>query len=199
MKFNIDIRMVTIAVLIGIILFLIKCGGDTPAPIVKDRVVVETVVEYDTVRLTQTKYVPKYKEIIIYDIDTMIADVDTLSILKDYYAHVFYNDTILLDTLGYLIVNDTITQNRIASRDIQSEIRIPTTTTFIRETVLVNERELYVGPVLNFNTQNIQFLGANVTFKDRTGHTFNAGAGITPGLVIAYQFGIGWKLHKSNK
>lgn len=83
----------------------------------------ETNIEYipitniDTVYQTEIDIQRYLDTIIYYQVDTL--QIDTLSILKDYYAKYVYNDSIQFDdNLGYIVINDTITQNKITYRSV---------------------------------------------------------------------------------
>jgi hypothetical protein len=79
------------------------------------------VVKHDI----DTQFIEKYYEtfrdgedVIIDQIvhDTVPALIDTMAILKDYYARISYRDTLKLDSSGYVVVLDTISQNRLQGR-----------------------------------------------------------------------------------
>lgn len=192
---KIDVRSIIILVLIAIIVLMRKCNNVDP--IIETRVETETVIEYDTVHIERTEYVPKYYETIVTVTDTVPASVDTLSILKDYYTKISYQDTIALDTLGYIVLNDTITQNRIYSRAIDPSIQIPIITNTIKETIYINNRELYAGPVVNFNSNGVNFVGGSLLLKDKLGHNFYSSIGFDRDFNVTYQVGVNWKLQKN--
>jgi hypothetical protein len=55
------------------------------------------------------------------------ADVDTVFILKDYYARYYYHQVLLdNDTIGYIEVNDSVTQNKTVWRDWKYVNKTPT-------------------------------------------------------------------------
>ena len=117
-----------------------------------------------------TKYVPKYitKEVIK---EVQIpANVDSLAIIKDYFSKVTVTDTLNLDydfpkevtdslgnkpasTLGYGILTDVISQNRIESREIDWFFKIPTVynTTIVKE---LPKLEFYYGFGLGMDQTN---------------------------------------------
>lgn len=121
------------------------------------------------------------------------ANVDTASILKDYYSRVFYKDTFKLkDTLGYLVVNDTISKNRIASRKFESFIRIPT----IKETLYLKEisNDFYVGPALQLGSPFS--IGADAHLKTKKDFLFGFGVGINSNASPYLRGSFGWKINK---
>ena len=130
--------------------------------------------ETDTVfiekKVEVTKYVPKYitKEVIK---EVQIpANVDSLAIIKDYFSKVTVTDTLNLDydfpkevtdslgnkpasSLGYGILTDIISQNRIESREIDWFFKIPTVynTTIVKE---LPKLEFYYGFGLGMDQTN---------------------------------------------
>jgi hypothetical protein len=133
-------------------------------------------------------------EKVVVNIDTFTTPIDTLSVLKDYYAKYFYTDTIMIDSLGYVTINDTITRNLISFRDVQSEILIPTTT--ITNTVYINKRELYVGTTLNGDRTQLNNLSGNLLYKTKKRNVYNIGVGVDSDFKPVYTIGMYWKFGK---
>jgi hypothetical protein len=72
------------------------------------------------------------------------ADVDTMEVLKDYYTTRIYSDTLKVDSLGYVAIRDTISQNKIIGRWYDARITERT----IRETITVKDlpkTQIWVG------------------------------------------------------
>ena len=118
---------------------------------------------YDTVKsTTDTLYVPKdsivyrkgkdvlkLKDTTIYLHDTLLAeklkDVDTANILREYYAKNVYKDSILFqDSLGWIKVEDTISENNVKTRKYDYKVvsKIITKETILREKL---KPHYYVG------------------------------------------------------
>ena len=187
-----DIKTLLIVVL-GVIIFLTRsCQGGSD--ITEPQVITEVVTQWDTVKVENTKYIPKVIERIVVNIDTFATPIDTLSVLQDYYAKYFYTDTIKIDTLGYVTINDTITRNLISFRDVQSEILIPTTT--ITNTVYINKRELYWGTTLNGDRTQLNNLSGNFLYKTKKRNVYNIGVGVDSEFKPVYTIGMYWKLSK---
>ena len=113
-------------VVLAVFLFLQRSCSFTPK--VEPEIITEIVIQFDTIKVIEKEYVPKYIRKTIVEIDSFQLPIDTVSILRDYYAEYFYTDTIKIDTLGTIVINDTITRNSISIRDILSNILVPTTT-----------------------------------------------------------------------
>jgi hypothetical protein len=166
-----------ILLLISVIFLMRGCGTDF-----EDKEIVKVdgkdyellKQEVDTVYVEKevkvTKYVPKYitKEV-IKEVE-IPADVDSLAIVRDYFASYKVTDTLQLDydfptevtdslgnrppsNLGYGILTDVISQNTIQSREIDWFFRIPTVynTTIVKE---LPKNEFYYGLGLGVDQVN---------------------------------------------
>jgi len=182
---KLKINHIVILVLIGIVLYLKGCESGTP---IEPKVITKVEVRYDTIETIKETYVPKWRTKIITEIDTFQAPIDTLNVLRDYYAKHYYQDTIDLDSLGLVVINDTITQNKIASRSINSSINVPITTIY-RDTYL-NPRELYWGVGLSGRASGLNYIGGELLYKGRNSQAFGAGVGVNQQLqpVLTFRY-----------
>ena len=137
----------TLVIFVLIILVLMKtCGGPSDVTEV-EKIVTKVETRYDTLEIEKKVYVPKYQTRIVTNTvtDTVVlkSKIDTLEILKDYYSKYVYKDTLKLDSLGYITIIDTITQNKIFSRNFDSQVLIPTTT--ITNDIYLNKAKFFGG------------------------------------------------------
>jgi hypothetical protein len=72
--------------------------------------------------------VPRVDSFISYE-RVPYAVIDTVYVLGDYFAKVAYSDPIPT-RYGLITVNDTVTQNRIASREVVLDLVVPHTTEY---------------------------------------------------------------------
>ena len=179
-------------VVLAAVLFLQRGCSSTPP--VEPEVITKVVTRWDTLKVTEKEYVPKYIRKTIVDIDTFQAPIDTVSILKDYYAKYFYTDTIKIDTLGTIIVNDTVTRNLISMRDVQSNIFIPTTT--ITNTVYLYKREFYGGISVGSTNQAVQNINAELLYINKKRQSYGFGVGLNPQWQPVYTVRMYWKIGK---
>ena len=179
-------------VVLAAVLFLQRGCSSTPP--VEPEVITEVVTKWDTLKVTEKEYVPKYIRKTIVDIDTFQVPIDTVSILKDYYAKYFYTDTIKIDTLGTIIVNDTVTRNLISMRDVQSNIFIPTTT--ITNTVYLYKREFYGGISVGSTNQAVQNINAELLYINKKRQSYGFGVGLNPQWQPVYTVRMYWKIGK---
>lgn len=182
-----------VILILGIcLLWLTQCRRTEP--IIEEIVKTEVVTKWDTVEVAKTEYVPKIVERVVVNIDTFSIPIDTVSVLKDYYAKYFYTDTIQIDTLGSIVINDTITRNLIAMRDVQSNIFIPTTT--ITNTVYLNRREFYGGISITGQPTQLDFINGELLYKGKKRNAYGIGVGINNQLEPIYTFKVLWKIGK---
>ena len=181
-----------LVVVLAVLLFLQRGCSSTPP--VEPKVITEVVTKWDTVKVEQTEYVPQIIEKVVVNIDTFSTPIDTVSVLKDYYAKYFYTDTIQLDTLGSIIVNDTITRNLISFRDVQSNIFIPTTT--ITNTVYLYKREFYGGVSVGATNQAVQNINGELLYVNKKRQAYGFGVGLNPQWQPIYTVRMYWKIGK---
>jgi len=134
---------IIIIILIGIIFFLRECTPVPECPECPDPDTIE-VVRYDTVRYEVVHYQPQivYKDHFV-EVNKM---VDTAAILADFFTHNYYADTLVNDSLAFVLIEDTVTQNQIAHR--RKTIRIFPATVYKTTTVTKQadpRRKLFVG------------------------------------------------------
>ena len=226
--FKLDIKTI---IIVGLIIFLLLRGcGDTPQgtkEIVKvdgkkyelvdktiDTVFVEKRVEVPT-------YVPKYVDRVVEKIVKIPTHVDSLQIIKDYYSKFVTKDTLKLTyefapeitidsigtkpnpTLGFGVITDTITQNKILSRDVVWNFEVPT----IYNTTIVNDlpkTQLYYGFNLGGNKQDIfSTASGGLILKTKSDKLYQLNLGVqtngVDGVVPYIGGGIFWKINLNKK
>jgi len=186
-----SIQNLLIIVLVVLVLFQSQCSRKDP---VEPEVIVTIETKWDTVNVIQTEYVPKWRTRVVTEHDTIPQDIDTMSILKDYYAKYHYTDTLTLDTLGFLVLNDTISQNSILSRSFTSDISIPTTT--ITKEIYLNKREFYWGMGLSGDKSQLNYLGGEFMYKNKQRNMFGVGMGVNQDLQPVVSGRMYWKIGK---
>lgn len=153
---------------------------------------IDTVIVEKEVKVTE--YIPR----IIYKTDTIKIEVpikvDTLSILKDYFASYTIVDTLKLNyefeegvtteegtpssTLGYGILTDIVSQNKIQSRKVDWAFEIPT----IYNTITVKElpkTELYWGLNAGFDKINLlNNVGGSLLLKTKSQRIYELEMGV---------------------
>jgi hypothetical protein len=168
-----------------------QCSGQvTPT---EPQIIRDTIIEYVTIEKEYPVYVPKIKYITKVDIDTFTTPIDTSAILSDYYAIKTYEDKQVLDSLD-LTITDTVSQNQILGRKIAYNFTYPRST--IRETIILNKRELYFGIGVTGNQDQLQYLGGEMVFKNKKRQAYGLGVGVDQNLVPVISVRMYWKLGK---
>ena len=161
---------------------------------VEPEIITKIEVKYDTLKTIKETYIPKWKTKIITKIDTFQQSIDTLAILQDYYTKYFYQDTIKIDTIGYVVLNDTITKNTIFSRDVKTNIIYSTTT--ITKEIYLNNREFYWGIGLHGRTNQLNYLGGELLYKNKKRNIYGFGLGINQDFQPILSGRIYWRIKK---
>ena len=190
-KYFQNIQSLLLVVLV-VIIFLMRGCSSTPAS-TEPRIERDTVTEYITIEKESIVYQPKIKYITKVDIDTFLTPVDTLAILADYYAIRTYEDTQVLDSLN-ITITDTVSQNQILGRQIAYNFTYPRKT--IKETVYINQRELYFGLRGIGNIDQVSYLGGEMLFRNKKKQVYSFGVGVDQNLVPVISLSMYWKLGK---
>ena len=179
-------------VVLAVLLFYQKSCSSTPP--VEPQTITEVITRWDTLKVATKEYVPKYIRKTIVNIDTFQAPIDTMSILRDYYAKYFYTDTIKVDSLGFIVINDTVTRNLISKRDVQSNIFIPTTT--ITNTTYLYKRELFWGASVSGNQEQIQSVNGELMYVNKKRNAYGFGVGVDQNFQPIFTGRLYWKIGK---
>jgi len=186
-----NIQTLLIVVLAVLLFYQKSCS---PTPPVEPQTITEVITRWDTLKVATKEYVPKYIRKTIVNIDTFQAPIDTMSILRDYYAKYFYTDTIKVDSLGFIVINDTVTRNLISKRDVQSNIFIPTTT--ITNTTYLYKRELFWGASVSGNQKQIQSINGELMYVNKKRNAYGFGVGVDQNFQPIFTGRLYWKIGK---
>lgn len=190
----------TLVILVLVILVLLKtCGsGDE---VTTEKVVTKVEVRYDTLEVEKKVFVPKIKTVVrtntITDTVVLKSRIDTLAILKDYYNKYVYQDTLKLDSLGYVVIMDTISQNKIFSRRFDSQILIPTTT--ITNDIYLNQSKFFGGVSIGGNKSQINFLSGDLLYKSKKDNVYGVGLGVNQNLEPIVIGRVYWRIQFGKK
>ncbi len=202
---NFDIKTILVILLIGVVVFQ-QCGRqtETPAEIIsvdgKDYELLKHTVDtvYEEMQIEVPTYVPEY----ITKIETVEVqiptNVDSLQIIKDYFSKYEVKDTLLLEGLGKGYITDIISQNKIESRNIKWDYKIPT----VLDTKIVKElpkNQLYLGLNTNFDKANvINSVGVGAILKTKRDRIYQLNSGVSNSITGETQPYVGgglyWKI-----
>ena len=207
MKFS-TIKNILLVGFIAFFLYQMKAGkvtiGKTTVVDGKRYEVIKEI--HDTIEIPKIKTVTKkgediYHETILHD--TLLTKVDTLSILKDYFAKNIYKDTLHLpDSLGYVFLTDTITKNLIQGRTFTAKVkqRIINNTTIVKE---LPKTKVFYGVEGGFNKADVvSHMGMGVLINTKSDKIYHLGLGVanrttdgTNGKLSGYiSGGVYWKI-----
>ena len=191
------IKSTIITALVIIIILLSKCsgeGGDVSIEVNEPTVVTETITITDTITVVEEKFIPKWRTKVVRDTVEVqkVLEVDTLSILKDYFEKYVYLDTVQIDTLGYVTILDTLSQNRILYRKPTINIQIPTKTITLIEKK--NEREYYAGLGVRTTMDRYTWMGLEGVIRSKKGNTFLIGFGTDNENNFSMGGSVHWKI-----
>lgn len=110
-------HIITSVFLIGVICVLYFGNKSCPKAIVRTEYI------YDTVKIEKTNYVPVPGSI-EKNVCTS-AEIDTAKIIEDYFAKLYYADTLINDTTAFIVVKDSVRENRIISRSFEYQNHRP--------------------------------------------------------------------------
>ena len=189
-----NLQILLFIALVIIILSSRICSFDKNIEPGKTITVTETLISYDTINNTIPKYIPKWKTKI--EIDTFYAPIDTMKVLRDYYAKYLYVDTIKIDTIGYLVVKDSITENKILSRNIKTDILLPVTTITTTNTTYINKLEFYLGLKVQGRADQLNYIGGEFLLKTKQRQAYSLGVGLNNELKPIISGGLYFKLGK---
>jgi hypothetical protein len=155
--------------------------------------------EIDTEYVEHIKTVTKPGKDIVHDTTIYVPiptyePIDTEAILRNYYAKNIFKDTLKLDdSLGYISVTDTISQNKIFSRKWDSKIFERK----ITDKLIVKDyrTQLYFGGIMGFDKVNVvNFAGPSMLLKTKKDNIYSLGIGYSNAKTVSVQGGIYWKI-----
>ena len=154
--------------------------------------------EIDTVDIIKTKVITKQGKDIYHDTTIFVQvpmNVDTLEIIKMYFAKNVYKDTLRLpDSLGYVVLLDTISKNTIESRMFTANVKQRT----IKETTIVKElpkTKLFCGVGASFDKVNfVNNIQVNLLLNTKCDKLYNLGAGVDINKTPFVNASIYWKI-----
>lgn len=205
MKDYIFKNFLSIIVLVLLALLLIKsCDKFTPTQptrtVQKDTVL---MIKEGTNITTKPTIINKFYDTasnsILIPSDSLAIKKYILELRKELLSKIAYNDTLKIDSIGYVNVKDTIQGNKILDRKYSYNLKYPkiTTTITIKEPYKPT-RQLYVGGEMFGNkTSLIQAVNAGVLYKTRVDNIYSLKLGvqgINGNLQPNVGVGLYWKL-----
>lgn len=159
-----------------------SCSGNGKQIVYEDKIVyvpkIDTTIVTNTITEWKTDWKTKNVKIhdtVYRDIIREISDQDLVKIAVSYYNKNFYGDTIYIDTIGYVIINDTIQKNEISNRTLAYNITMPQAIKlepkgFLSAGVLMggNKQSFDLGVGLSWTTKKRFEFGYQYNFIDNS-------------------------------
>lgn len=142
---------------------------------------------HDTVRPDGPEYTPGES------IDTCKARFEYL--LKQHIVKRVYNDTLQLDSLGTIVIIDTVWLNKLGKRIKIYDYKIP----FVTKSITITKekepvRQLYIGGNLFGDKTKLQLMTPGILYKTKQDHIYQANIGINFDGTVTYGVGAYWKI-----
>ena len=188
-----------IASLVAIIILQRSCNNNID--INDDKITVKTDTVWKVTKDTVFKTVNAVKTEYIYidkeeykpgeSIDTCKTRFNSL--LKEHLVRTVYSDTLKLDSLGTVVIQDTVWLNKLyGKREYIKDYKIP----FVTKTITKKEdprRQMYIGG--NTFIGGSGLLTPGLIYKDRKDRVYQANIGLGIDGSINYGFGMYWKIN----
>lgn len=151
------------------------------------------VLKHDTVY--QKKTLVEYRDgVYVYHSDSVYVEipqnVDTSAILKDFYAMNMFVDTFKTD-IGNIVLNDTISQNKIKGRTYTATLKYPEVRTIVKEKP---KAAVFAGIGSSINGEaKLQEVSAHIFLETRKRRLYGVGVGVAGGAPV-YKFNVLLKL-----
>lgn len=199
---KLDLKSMLLIVLVLIIVLMKTCDREETKP---GKTIDIEGKKYEVVKHDIDTFIQKHETVVykkgkdVYHDTTIYVPTpisfDTVQVVNDYYAKRVYIDTLkLADSLGYIVVNDTISQNSLLGRLWNAQVNKTT----IKETLIVKElpkNQVYIGLVGGFDKETVvNFAGPSIMLKTKTDKVYSIGVGYSAAKVVSIQGGLYWKI-----
>ena len=197
---KIKFSYLVIGILVAIIFLQRSCNSEqtssTPEPIITTDTIWKTTHDtvYKKVSVIKKEYIKLQGEQYTSGetIDTCKARFQNL--LKEHLVRTVYSDTLKLDSLGTIVVRDTVWLNKLyGKREYIKDYKIP----FVTKTITKPEppkHQMYVGGNLFGNSNSMQGVTPGLLYKNKKDQIYQVNVGINFDGTITYGLGAYWKI-----
>lgn len=141
---------------------------------------------YQPIPVVKYQYITRTRIDTLTEFEVHIEPADTAGILREYHSTYVYSDTQKIQ-YGNIVINDTVTRNKIVKRGFQSNLNIPVIT---KEVVLTQPKRTigYFGiSGLGNGNQPVYALGADFSLKLKNDKIYGIGAMFTRDNQMFYK------------
>ena len=202
-------NFLSLILLIVIVLVLIQqCNKSNQSSVLQRKA--DTVIRIDTTYITKTKTIIKKVRIastdssydvskdpkFIPDSSYVILKDQFIKLSKDYTARNIYKDSLVIDSVGFVHVVDTVQFNTLLKRKYTYSFNLPTITKTVTTTNYAEPvKQLYVG--LGVSTLGINSINAGIMYKSKSDQLYGVTISVNNNqLVYGVQTYFKIKLHK---
>lgn len=190
-----------IILILGLIIILQRCSKPeiiTEKPVVVRDTVWATTQDVVITNPTLIKTIPgKTETNYIPDPDYKNLILQYQKLVENYTAQNIHRDSIKIDSIGYVKIEDTVSHNLITGRKTSYSLKYPIITNTIT-LPLVRKNQIYYGGGLEYSPMNGQEFNAGILLKTKSDQVYSVYGGLNSNG--GYQIGIQsfWKikLHK---
>ena len=144
------------------------------------------IIKHDTTIIKVETKVPVYipKPVSVTNTEYLAMWVDTAAIVKDYLSKAAYIDTVR-NKYGYVLIIDTIHENRISNRQVDFHLDIPqvTLTNDIKQ-----HNQVYAGLVIG-GSKTFASIGGELLLRNKKNQIYWVNGSYTTLGTTYYQFG----------
>lgn len=197
---KIKLNYLIIIILLLVILLQKSCNNNFISNADRVTIKVDTVYKHikDTifkeVKVVQTRYVPINKPEYIPGETLDTCKLRFKNLLKEHLTQSIYLDTLKLDSIGTIVIRDTVWKNKLhGKRQYLADYKIPT----ITKTIIKKEdpkRQLYIGGNLFGNQTSFQAVTPGLLYKNKKDQIYQTNIGINVNGQITYGIGTYWKI-----
>ena len=193
--------LVIVGLLVIILFQRVQCGSPGPAK----GGGIDTVIRIDTVYLKKDTIIKK--KIYPIQVDTLYdtsfipnPNYDSLklqfeSLSKDYATRRVYQDSLRLDSFGYVLVIDTVKYNKLFDREYKYHYEIPVVTKSIEIVKPASKTgQIYLGGGVAGTKTSFQSVQAGLLFKSKSDQIIGGFVGIGTSGKIFYGVQSYWRL-----
>lgn len=203
-----SVLYIIIALLVAVIFLERSCRKVPIVPpdtITRDTTTVDSIIHIHDTLLSK----PKIVKVIETKWDTIIGSIPDstytglksqyISLGNKFYSSSIYSDSLKIDTIGYVNIKDTISENSLIGRSYSYNLHYPRITTTITNTItktLPPVSQLYIGGGLYGSKVDI-LQGAQVSllYKNRRDQMYTVFSQIDKSGKISYGISTYWKIH----
>ena len=119
----------------------------------------------------------------------LVVQYNTL--VDKFLASNIYKDSLKIDSLGYVIVNDTISNNLLKKRSFAYNFKYPKVIEYVPEK---KRAQIYYGGGAVLGDQSLQAINIGAILKTKKDHIWGVNVGINSNQQIIYSVQTYWKL-----